>query len=84
MRSKRDPEDKTDNTLSERPDTGPSFYERAIRTTIGRGLRSYYDLAEPIPEQMTKLLKQIDDSAIPATQNGAALQKHKDKEPKPD
>ena len=59
MRSKRDPEDKTDNTLSERPDTGPSFYERAIRTTIGRGLRSYYDLAEPIPEQMTKLLKQI-------------------------
>ncbi|MFZ0839728.1 MAG: hypothetical protein WAM77_19865 [Xanthobacteraceae bacterium] len=84
MRSKRDPEDKTDNTLSERPDTGPSFYERAIRTTIGRGLRSYYDLAEPIPEQMTKLLKQIDDNALPATQNGAALQKHKDKEPKPD
>jgi hypothetical protein len=84
MRSKRDPEDKTDNTLSERPDTGPSFYERAIRTTIGRGLRSYYDLAEPIPEQMTKLLKQIDDSALPAIQNGAALQKHKDKEPKPD
>ncbi len=84
MRSKRDPEDKTDNTLSERPDTGPSFYERAIRTTIGRGLRSYYDLAEPIPEQMTKLLKQIDDSVRPATQNGAALQKHKDKEPEPD
>ena len=86
MRSKRDPEDKTDNTLSERPDTGPSFYERAIRTTIGRGLRSYYDLAEPIPEQMTKLLKQLDDSALPAPQNGAAeaVQKHKDKEPKPD
>jgi hypothetical protein len=33
---------------------------------------------------MTKLLKQIDDSALPATQNGAALQKHKGKEPKPD
>jgi len=36
MRSKRDPEDKTENMQPERPDIGPSFYERAIRTTIGR------------------------------------------------
>jgi hypothetical protein len=71
MRSKRDPEDKTENMQPERGDIGPSFYERAIRTTIGRGLRSYYDLAEPIPEQMTKLLRKIDDSALPATKNGA-------------
>jgi Anti-sigma factor NepR len=86
MRSKRDPEEKTDNMQAERSDIGPSFYERAIRTTIGRGLRSYYDLAEPIPEQMTKLLQQIDDSALPATKNGAAeaVQKPKDREPKPD
>ena len=86
MRSKRDPEDKTENMQTERPDIGPSFYERAIRTTIGRGLRSYYDLAEPIPEQMTKLLRQIDDSALPATKNGAAdaVHKQKDKEPKSD
>ena len=71
---------------AERPDTGPSFYERAIRTTIGRGLRSYYDLAEPIPEQMTKLLRQIDDNALPPTNNGAAGARapHKDKEPKSD
>jgi Anti-sigma factor NepR len=84
MRSKRDPEDKTENTQPESRDIGPSFYERAIRTTIGRGLRSYYDLTEPIPEQMTKLLRQIDDSAPPATGNGAAeaIHKHKDKEPK--
>ena len=81
MRSKRDPEDKTDNTLSERPDTGPSFYERAIRTTIGRGLRSYYDLAEPIPEQMTKLLKQIDDSAAIKNETASAVHKNKENEP---
>lgn len=81
MRSKRDPEDKTDNTLPERPDTGPSFYERAIRTTIGRGLRSYYDLAEPIPEQMTKLLKQIDDSAATKNETASAAHKHKANEP---
>ena len=86
MRSKRDPEDKTENMQPERRDIGPSFYERAIRTTIGRGLRSYYDLTEPIPEDMTKLLRQIDDSAPPATKNGAAdtVHKQKDKEPKPD
>jgi Anti-sigma factor NepR len=85
MRSKRDPEDKTEDTSSER-DIGPSFYERAIRTTIGRGLRSYYDLTEPIPEQMNKLLRQIDDSAPPAAKNGAghAVHKQKDKEPKSD
>ena len=86
MRSKRDPEDKTENMQPERRDIGPSFYERAIRTTIGRGLRSYYDLAEPIPEQMTKLLQQIDNNALPATKNGApdAVHKPKNKEPKSD
>ena len=86
MRSKRDPEDKTENMQTERPDIGPSFYERAIRTTIGRGLRSYYDLTEPIPERMTKLLRQIDDTAVPTTKNGAAdaVHKQKDKEPKSD
>ncbi len=86
MRSKRDPEDKTDNTQLERRDIGPSFYERAIRTTIGRGLRSYYDLTEPIPERMVKLLEQIDDSASHATKNGAAdaAQKRKNKESRSD
>jgi hypothetical protein len=86
MRSKRDPEDKTENMQPERRDIGPSFYERAIRTTIGRGLRSYYDLAEPIPEDMSKLLRKIDDSAPPATKNGAAnaVRKQKDKEPNSD
>ena len=86
MRSKRDPEEKAENMQPERRDIGPSFYERAIRTTIGRGLCSYYDLTEPIPEDMTKLLRQIDDSAPPATKNGAAdtVHKQKDKEPKPD
>jgi hypothetical protein len=86
MRSKGDPEDKTEDTQSERRDIEPSFYERAIRTTIGRGLRSYYDLAEPIPERMTKLLQRIDDSTRPAIKNGAAdaVHKQKDKETKSD
>jgi hypothetical protein len=57
MRSKPDREDARD---PDRRATEPSFYERAIRTSIGRGLRNYYDLSEPIPEHMLKLLKQID------------------------
>jgi hypothetical protein len=79
MRSKRDPED---DTHSERDDTGPSFYERAIRTTIGRGLRSYYDLTEPMPERMTKLLQRIDENAPPADKNGTAEAEQKDKSSK--
>jgi len=59
MQSKRDPEDAI---YSERR-AGPSFYERAIRTTIGRGLRSYFDLSEPIPDRMLDLLKQLDDDS---------------------
>ncbi len=86
MRSERDPEDKPDNSQLERRDVGPSFYERAIRTTIGRGLRSYYDLTEPIPDRMVKLLGQLDDSAPAATKNGAAdaARNRKDKEHKSD
>ena len=79
MRSKRDPED---DAQAERRDTGPSFYERAIRTTIGRGLHSYYDLTEPIPERMVKLLRKIDNGGPPAAKNGAEdlVHKQKDKE----
>ncbi len=44
----------------ERRAAEPSYYKRAIRTSIGRGLRNYYDLSEPIPEHMLKFLKQID------------------------
>jgi Anti-sigma factor NepR len=86
MRSKGDPEDKTENMQPEHRDIGPSFYERAIRTTIGRGLRSYYDLAEPIPDEMTKLLRQIDDRAPSAGKRKTpdAVQKQKDNEPKSD
>ena len=57
MRTKRGREDAMD---PERRATEPSYYERAMRTSIGRGLRNYYDLSEPIPEHMLKLLKQID------------------------
>ena len=86
MQSKRNPEDKTDNTHSERRDIEPSFYERAIRTTIGRGLRSYYDLTEPIPERMAKLLQKIDEIPQSAVKNGTenAVHKRKDKESKTD
>ena len=69
MRSKRDPDDHAD---SGDRNTGPSFYERAIRTSIGRGLRRYYDLSEPIPDRMAELLRQLDNKSEPAA------------EPKPD
>ena len=69
MRSKRDPDDHAD---SGDRDTGPSFYERATRTSIGRGLRRYYDLSEPIPDRMAELLRQLDNKSEPAA------------EPKPD
>jgi hypothetical protein len=69
MRSKSDPDDHAD---SKDRDTGPSFYERAIRTSIGRGLRRYYDLSEPIPDRMAELLRQLDHKSEPAA------------EPKPD
>ena len=62
MQSTRDPDDRE----PQRRDTGPSFYERAIRTGIGRGLRRYYDLSEPIPDGMQKLLDQMDGQANPA------------------
>jgi hypothetical protein len=65
MRSKRDPED---SATSEGHDVGPSYYERAIRTSIGRGLRSYYDLSEPIPERMRRLLAQLDEPPAPQSQ----------------
>jgi hypothetical protein len=64
MRSKRDPDDRSDSGDS---DTGPSFYERAIRTSIGRGLRRYYDLSEPIPDRMAELLRKLDQQPEPAT-----------------
>jgi hypothetical protein len=65
MRSKRDPDDPAE---LEGRDTGPSFYERAIRTSIGRGLRRYYDLSEPIPDRMRKLLNQLDEQSKPAAE----------------
>ena len=66
MRSTRDPDDRE----PQRRDTGPSFYERAIRTGIGRGLRRYYDLSEPIPDDMLKLLDQLNGQAKPAAAEG--------------
>ena len=49
---------------SERRIDGPSYYERAIRTTIGRELRSDCHLSEPIPDRMLELLKELDDDYV--------------------
>ena len=49
---------------SERRIDGPFYCERAIRTTIGRELRSYYDLSEPIPDRMLESLKQLDGDDV--------------------
>jgi hypothetical protein len=49
---------------SERRTGGPSYYQRTLGTAIGRELRSYYDLSEPIPDRMLKLLKQLDEHDV--------------------
>jgi hypothetical protein len=43
---------------------GPFLCDRAIRTIIGRELRSYYDVSEPIPDRMLELLKQLGDDDV--------------------
>jgi hypothetical protein len=46
-----------------------SFFDRAIQSSIGRALRTHYDVPEELPDDLSDLLKQIDkknDSDPPA------------------
>jgi len=38
-----------------------TFYQRAIQTSIGSALRSQYDLSQPLPDRLTRLLEELDD-----------------------
>jgi hypothetical protein len=37
-----------------------TFYHRAIQTHIGRALRARYDLSQPMPDQLARLVMRID------------------------
>jgi hypothetical protein len=41
-----------------------SFYYREIRTKIGDALRAQYDVKEPLPEPLTKILLELDRRAF--------------------
>jgi Anti-sigma factor NepR len=59
--------------FAERRTGGPSDYQRTLGTAIGRELRNYYDLSEPIPHRMLELLKQLDNHDVkPDDSTGAA------------
>jgi hypothetical protein len=38
-----------------------TFYHRLIQTSLGSALRANYDLSEPLPDRLAKLLQEIDD-----------------------
>lgn len=38
-----------------------TFYHRAIQTSLGSALRAQYDLAEPLPDKLTRLLHELDE-----------------------
>ncbi len=44
----------------ERDDLKDSYYLRLIRTGIGEGLRNYYDLTEPLPDNLLERLLELD------------------------
>jgi hypothetical protein len=59
--------------FAERRTGGPSYYQLPLVTAIGRELRNYYELSEPIPDRMLELLKQLDDHDVkPDDLRGAA------------
>ena len=37
-----------------------TFYHRAIQTHIGRALRARYDLSQPMPDELARLVMRID------------------------
>jgi hypothetical protein len=45
-----------------------SFYYRAIRTKIGDALRAQYDVKEPLPEPLAKILLEFDSEGVPVVE----------------
>ncbi len=45
----------------ERDDVKHSFYLHIMRTSLGRSLREYYGLSEPLPDRVAKLLKELEE-----------------------
>src|ERR1700676_3955839 len=38
-----------------------TYYHRVVQTRIGRALRERYDLSQPLPDRLSRLLMQIDE-----------------------
>ena len=49
----------------ERDIWNPTFYHRAIRDKIGATLSAEYDLSQPLPEQIRRVLNQFDEPPMP-------------------
>ncbi|HWM46967.1 MAG TPA: NepR family anti-sigma factor [Xanthobacteraceae bacterium] len=47
-----------------------TFYHRLIQTSVGSGLRALYDLSEPVPDRLTRLLHELEDLERDEPQGG--------------
>jgi hypothetical protein len=45
-----------------------TYYHRVVQTRIGRALRERYDLSQPLPDRLSRLLMQIDEQDREADQ----------------
>ena len=40
-----------------------SFFDRAIQSSIGRALRTHYDVPQELPDDLSDLLRQVDEKS---------------------
>jgi hypothetical protein len=38
-----------------------TFYHRAMQTSLGNALRAQYDLSEPMPDRLSRLLSELEE-----------------------
>jgi hypothetical protein len=60
---------------NERDVWNTTFYHRAIRKKVGEALSAGYDLSQPLPVRMGKLLSQLDDASV---ENAASERRARD------
>ena len=60
---------------NERDVWNTTFYHRAIRKGIGEALSAGYNLSQPLPDRMGKLLSQLDEASA---ENAASERRARD------
>ena len=60
---------------NERDVWNTTFYHRAIRKRIGEVLSAGYDLSQPLPDRVDKLLHQLDEASA---ENAASERRTRD------